>query len=53
MGVLHVGVDVGAGDAVGGVIYISFIVSIQYIRYYVPYRDKVQRQGGQLNHCVQ
>ena len=33
MGVLHVGVDVGAGDAEVDIIYISFIVSIQYIRY--------------------
>ena len=33
MGVLHVGVDVGAGDAEVDVMYISFIVSIQYIRY--------------------
>ena len=31
MGVLHVGVDVGAGDAEVDVIYISFIVSVQYI----------------------
>ena len=33
MGVLHVGVDVGAGDAKVDVIYISFIVSVQYIGY--------------------
>ena len=34
MGVLHVGVDVGAGDAeVDSVIYISFIVSVQHIGY--------------------
>ena len=32
-GVLHVGVDVGAGDAEVDVIYISFIVSVQYIGY--------------------
>ena len=31
MGVLHVGVDVVAGDAEVDVIYISFIVSVQYI----------------------
>ena len=31
MGVLHVGVDVGTGDAEVGVIYISFIVSVQHI----------------------
>ena len=45
---LHVGVDVEAGDADVDEIYISFIVSVQYIGYQVPYRDKVQRQGGQL-----
>ena len=33
MGVLHVGVDVGVADAEVDVIYISFIVSVQYIRY--------------------
>ena len=33
MGVFHVGVDVGAGDAEVDVIYISFIVSVQYIGY--------------------
>ena len=33
MGVLHIGVDVGAGDAEVDVIYISFIVSVQYIGY--------------------
>ena len=32
-GVLHVGVDVGAGGAEVDVIYISFIVSVQYIGY--------------------
>ena len=31
MDVLHVGVDVGAGDAEVDVIYISFIVSVQHI----------------------
>ena len=33
MSVLHVGVDVGAGDAEVDVIYISFIVSVQYVGY--------------------
>ena len=42
MGVLHIGVGVGAGHAAVGVIYISFIVSVQYIGYLIPYRDKVQ-----------
>ena len=42
MGVLHVGVDVGAGDAEVDVIYISFIVSVRYMGYLVPYRDKLQ-----------
>ena len=33
MGVLHVGVDVGAGDAEVDVIYVSFVVSVQHIGY--------------------
>ena len=33
MGVLHVGVDVGAGDPEIDVIYISFIVSVQHMGY--------------------
>ena len=33
MGVLHVGVDVEAGDPEVGVIYMSFIVSVQHIGY--------------------
>ena len=33
MGVFHVGVDVGAGDAEVDVVYISFIVSVQHIGY--------------------
>ena len=45
MGVLHVGVDVGAEDAEADVIYISFIVSVQYIEYLIPYRDKVQEDN--------
>ena len=44
--------DVGVGDVEADVFYISFIVSVQYIGYYVPYRDKVQRQRGQLDNCV-
>ena len=38
---VYVGVGV-AGDAEVDVIYISFIVSVQYIGYLIPYRDKVQ-----------
>ena len=38
--------DVGAGDEEADVFYIPFIVSVQYIGYQVPYRDKVQRQRG-------
>ena len=45
MGVLHVGVDVGAVDAEVDVIYISFIVSVQYIGYLIPYRDKVKEDN--------
>ena len=39
---VHFEVDVGAGDAEVDVIYISFIMSVQYIGYLVPYKDKVQ-----------
>ena len=41
---VHVGVDVEAGDAKVDVIYISFIMSVQYIGYLVPYEHKVLRQ---------
>ena len=41
---VYVGVDVGAGDAEVDVIYISFIMSVQYMGYVVPFEDKVQRQ---------
>ena len=41
---VHVEVDVGAGDVEVDVIHIPFIMSVQYIRYLVPYKDKVQRQ---------
>ena len=41
---VHVGVDVEAGDIEADVIYISFIMSVQYIGYLVPYKDKVQSQ---------
>ena len=45
---VHVGVDVEAGDAEVDVIYIAFILSVQYIGYLVP---TVQRQGtsGQVD----
>ena len=45
---VHVGVDVGAGDIEVDVIYVSFIMSVQYIGYLVP---TIQRQGtsGQLD----
>ena len=42
--IVHVGVDVGAGDLEVDVIYITFIMSVQYIGYLVPYKDKVRRQ---------
>ena len=45
MGVLHVGANVGPGDTEADVIYISFIVSVQYIGYLIPYRDKVQKEN--------
>ena len=37
-------VDVGAGDVEVDVIYVPVIMSVQYIGYLVPYKDKVQRQ---------
>ena len=40
----HVGVDVEAGDIEVDVIYISFFMSVRYIGYLVPYKDKEQRQ---------
>ena len=51
---VHVGVDVGAGDIEVDVIYISFITSVQYIGYLVPYKDKVQIQriSGQLDNWI-
>ena len=42
--IVCVGVDVEAGDAEVDAIYITFIVSVQYIGYLVRYVDKVQRQ---------
>ena len=39
---VHVGVDVGAGDAEVDVICISLIMSAQYIGYLVPYKYRVQ-----------
>ena len=41
---VHVGVDVGAGDVAVDVIYMSFIMSVQYIGYLIPYKEKVQIQ---------
>ena len=41
---IHVGVDIGAGNVEVDAIYITFIMSVQYIRYLVPYKDKVQGQ---------
>ena len=38
---MYVGVDVGAGDVEVDVIYILFIMSVQYMGYLVPYKDKV------------
>ena len=54
---LHVGVGVGAGDIEEvDAIYISFIMSVQYTWFLVPYKDKVQvdnRTTGQLKYRVQ
>ena len=52
---VHVGVAVGAGDVEVDVIYITFIMSVQYIGYLVPYKDKVQPckcMTGHLKLCV-
>ena len=37
--------DVWAGDAEVDAISVSFIVSVQYIGYLIPYRDKVQEDN--------
>ena len=53
--VVHVGIDVGAGDVEVYVIYITFIMSAQYTGYLVTYKDKVQPgkcTTGQLKLCV-
>ena len=42
--IVYAGVDVGAEDVEVDVIYISFIMSVQYIGYLVPYKDKVRKQ---------
>ena len=39
---VHVGADVGAGGVKVDVIYIIFIISVEYTGYLVPYKDKVQ-----------
>ena len=41
---VYVGADVGAGNAEVDVVHITFIMSVQYIGYLVPYEHKVQRQ---------
>ena len=38
---VHIGVDVGAGDKKVDVICITFIMSVQYIGYLVPYKGQV------------
>ena len=43
--IVHVGVDVGAGDAEVDVIYIKLIMSVRYIGYLAPYKDKVQEDN--------
>ena len=39
-GCVHVGDDVGAGVVEVDVTYITFIMSVQYIGYLVPYKDR-------------
>ena len=49
------GVDVGGGDVEVDVIYTTLIMSVQYIGYLVPYKDRVKvdnRTAGQLKHRV-
>ena len=49
-------VDIGAGGVEVDVIYITIIMSVQYIGYLVPYKDKVlvdNRTAGQLKYRVQ
>ena len=50
---VHVGVDVGAGGVEVDVIYITFIMSVQYIGYLVPYKDKVQVDNRTTGQRVQ
>ena len=50
---VHVGVDVGAGDAEVDVIYITFIMSAQYTGYLVLYKVRYNWTTGQLTLCVQ
>ena len=40
--VVHVGVDLGAGDVEVDVVYTTFTMSAQYTGYLIPYKDKVQ-----------
>ena len=48
-----VGIDVGARDTEVDIIYISFIMSVQYIGYLVPYKDKVQLDNRTTGQRVQ
>ena len=50
---VHVGVDVGAGDAEVDVMYISFIISVHYTGYLVPYKDRVQVDNRTTGQRVQ
>ena len=45
---VYVGVDVGVGDAEVDVVYITFIMSVQYIGYLVP-TVQIQGTSGQLD----
>ena len=50
---VHIGVDVGAGDAEVDVIYITFIISAQYTAYLVLYKVRYNWTTGQLKYRVQ
>ena len=50
---VHVGVDVGAGDPEVDVIYISFIMSVQYIGTWYRTKTRYSWITGQLRYRVQ
>ena len=49
---VHVGVDVGAGGVEVDVIYIKFIMSVQYIGTWYRTKTRYKWITGQLDNCV-